>query len=146
MSQLSNNTTALQALLEAVEALPAAGGGGECEFKTANGSTTFTPMTVNGTTYYGYAVSGLGFRPLGIVVSYSTTTASFYNPNRGTILADGDGNVVYALDYNNSGSQATAEAFAARCTITADGFTIPSSTNSNYNGQTRCWFAFGISE
>ena len=145
MSQLSNNTTALQAILEAVNALPEAGGG-EWEFKTANGSTTITPMTVNGTTYYGYAVSGLGFRPLWIVVGYNMSAVGIYHPNRGTILADGDGNIVYALDYSNNGAQAIAEAFAARCTITTDGFTIPSSTSSNYNGQTRYWFAFGISE
>ena len=122
MSQLSNNTTALRALLEAVEALPEAGGGGgltqKAEGTVAAASSAKSTLTV----------TGLAFKPL-VVFWFNTSFMSGYN-------AVGICTELYTY-YRNSTS-ATTPTFTA----TDSGFTISGSAIRPASREMK-WIALG---
>lgn len=144
MSQLSNNTTALQALLEAVEALPEGGG----TLKYAEGTLTYSYMTTKwgSSNYYlcTGVVTGLDFQPLAIIIG--TNSTSKITPD-GTLLMYPDGthwwshidsayvdNATYCAEYN-------AQNNPIEC-----GFTIAlgAATSTDSRTWTAYWRAIGI--
>lgn len=123
MSQLNNNTAALQALLEAVEALPEAGGGGG-ELKYATGTVKVTSMTKT------LAFSGLDFEPV-IVMTHTGTTdvpAVVVTP-QWNIAKYGSNYYRCSMVYNNG-----------TCTLTASGNVFYGISS----GQTHTWHAWGF--
>lgn len=71
MSQLSNNTGALEAILATVNALPSAGGGAQTA-QTATG-------TKAGTGTQTFSVTGLAFKPTHVVIAAARNSTATYN-------------------------------------------------------------------
>ena len=144
MSQLSNNTTALQAILEAVEALPEGGG----TLKYAEGTLTYSRMTTQwgSSGYYLNTgmVTGLDFQPLAIIIAHNSTAN---NDANGSLLMYPDGTywwshytsvytdvAKYCADYNAQNNPAEG------------GFAIAlgGATSTDSRTWTAYWRAIGI--
>lgn len=116
MSQLSNNTTSLQVLLEAVNALPDAGSG---EKRIATG-------TLKGSGGISLSVTGIGFKPSHIVVATipgstaQTTVAAFHVAGIDCVIAYGSNNV---YSYGSSG---------VKWDITDGGFTVTNNVINSF--------------
>ena len=116
----------------------AAGSGGELKY--ASGTAQVEAITVDGTTYYGVKVTGLDFTPFAVTVGYST---NLYNPNRYSIMADADGNIIHAAGYGFT-TQANVDTFASRCSVGDGMFSMPMYPTSGSAGADRPWVAVGI--
>ena len=118
MSQLNNNTTALQTLLEIANALPEAGGG----LKYATGTIKVYAASKTAT------ISGLDFEP--------KVVAAFYNQSLMFASSDVSGKAITGSNvYTTSLTYANGV-----CTLTTSG-------NWFYgvsNGYTYTWWAWGI--
>ena len=120
MSQLSNNTTALQAILEAVNALPEAGGG---ELKSASGTATRSSGKV-------LTITGLNFTP-SIVYIHNRYCTVF-------TVRNGDG-IVFETYNGQYGAGATLSASGSTCTVTTSGTYDTFMRNETYN-----FLAYGV--
>lgn len=132
MSQLSNNTTALQALLEAVEALPEAGGV-KAELKSASGAQAGSGTTA-------FSVSGLTFKPLFVlVVANDSATSS-------TLLVCVTPDKSVSVGYPSS--SAGFSFLTLTTELTDSGFTLTSTYSSRAvsfkTDRTYSWYAYGI--
>lgn len=100
MSQLTNNTASLEAILAAVNSLPVAGdGGGQSASGTIKGSASNT-----------LTVSGLGFTPTHVFViatnrfnNYLTIYAAHVTPTANMCLGESDSGKYYQLSGYNMG-------------------------------------------
>lgn len=146
MSQLENNTTGLEALLDMVNALPNAGsGGGESELKVATG--TFTPIG-NIIANNPITVTGIGFKPKIIYAYMASRTNTGIGTNKhhitSIIASDNIFNALYL--YINKTSTSSSAATNIKCVtlsavkvqITDDGFEI-TSTNTSYYMNSVVW-------
>lgn len=125
MSQLTNNTTALQAILEAVEALPETGGG-----SAKSSSGTLAHSTANATKV---TVTGLGFKPTAVVlhVAFGNSLIIAHVSELTKFFIVGSSNRTTNLSF----------------TLDEDGFTLTSSSTSypfTSSGKTTYWYAYGV--
>ena len=136
MTQLENNTTALQAILATVNALPNAGsGGGEISgYQVAVGE--FTAVAATNTLAEAGTVTGLPFAPK-IVIVYRSATITVSNTT--------DRVFIYGVNYEDDSStgsfmyRTSSSAYASNYTgatyfaiiKNADGFTLKRSSYSN---------------
>ena len=127
MSQLSNNTTALQAILEAVEALPEAGGV-KAELKSASG--TYSPSADSSA----LSVTGMDFDPYILVVReamganiYSGMTVGAGTPAGGWC---GGMSSMTPMTYTHSTGQATLSS--------------TTSTKPFVKAKSYTWYAYGV--
>lgn len=128
MSQLSTNTTDLQAILAQVNALPEAGGGsGANDFKIVTG--TFT--TAN--TFTALEVTGVGFKPKCVFVAMDgntiTQNSSSSSYHLHTVYWYDDGNVHYdrVLARRGTGTGTNVTTYPAETygfSVTDDGFQL----------------------
>ena len=118
MSQLTNNTTALQAILEAINALPEAGGGG---LKMASGTVTNSSLNK-------VEVTGLDFAAKFLAVGFYSSSSS--------------GVAAFAhIDGVGYGANSSAS-YTATLAVQDGTATITCSAISSRN-KTFSWYAFG---
>lgn len=129
MSQLNRNTSTMEALLEAINALPEAGGGG---LKMASGTLTASSNASNSLT-----LTGLDFRP---VVVFFFGAAAFSIPFYGYGMEDATGYGRISTDIKFTTQLTSTE---GGCTLTGTKYSGGSQTMIPSYGAEVTWYAYG---